>query len=67
MLIITRKISESIDIGNDVRIDIMSVRGNQVRIGIHAPKGVPVRRTELEVRATARDGESSSDSARTHA
>ena len=47
MLILTRRIQESIMIGDDVTMTILSVRGNQVRIGIDAPKSVEVHREEI--------------------
>lgn len=48
MLILTRKIGESINIGADVEVIIMDVRGKQVRLGISAPAEVKVLRSELE-------------------
>lgn len=49
MLILTRRIGETLIIGNDGEITatILGVRGNQVRIGISAPKDVPVHREEI--------------------
>jgi len=47
MLILTRRIQEAIMIGDDVVITILSVRGNQVRLGIDAPKSIPVHREEI--------------------
>ena len=47
MLILTRRIGESVYIGDDVRLTILGVRGTQVRIGINAPKEVPVHREEI--------------------
>lgn len=47
MLILTRRISESIIIGDDVKITILGVKGNQVRIGIEAPKDLSVHREEI--------------------
>ena len=47
MLILTRKPGESIIIGDDIKILIMSVQGNQVRIGIDAPRDVSVHRDEI--------------------
>jgi carbon storage regulator len=47
MLILTRRIGEIIRIGNDVTIAVLGIKGNQVRIGIEAPKSVPVHREEI--------------------
>ncbi|MDP1574590.1 MAG: carbon storage regulator CsrA [Coxiellaceae bacterium] len=47
MLILTRRISESIIIGDDVKITVLGVKGNQVRLGIDAPKDLTVHREEI--------------------
>lgn len=47
MLVLSRKVGESIRIGDNVTITVTSVAGNRVRIGIDAPQTVSVRRTEL--------------------
>ncbi len=47
MLILTRRNGESINIGDDITVRILSVSGNQVRIGIEAPQEVPVHRDEV--------------------
>jgi carbon storage regulator CsrA len=47
MLILTRRVNETIMIGDEVTCTILSVRGNQVRIGINAPKSVAVHRQEI--------------------
>jgi carbon storage regulator len=47
MLVLTRKIGEKLVIGDDVTVAILSVRGNQVRIGIAAPPEVQVHREEI--------------------
>jgi len=47
MLILTRKVGESLLIGDDVSITVLSVRGNQVKIGVNAPKDVSVHREEI--------------------
>lgn len=54
MLILTRKPGESLIIGDDITINILGVQGNQVRIGIDAPKEVKIMRTELLEREKAR-------------
>jgi carbon storage regulator len=47
MLILTRKTGESLKIGNDITVTVLQVKGNQVRIGIEAPKDVQVHREEI--------------------
>jgi len=47
MLILTRRIGEVIMIGNDIKITILGVKNNQVRIGIEAPKNISVHREEI--------------------
>ena len=47
MLILTRRIGETLVIGDDVHITVLGVKGNQVRIGINAPKSVSVHREEI--------------------
>ena len=47
MLIITRRPGEKIMLGEDISIQVMEIVGNQVRIGIQAPKSVPVYREEI--------------------
>ena len=47
MLVMTRRIGERIVIGSNVTLTVLSVQGNQVRIGIDAPRNVPVHREEI--------------------
>ena len=47
MLALSRKVGESLVIGNNVEITILEVKGEQIKIGIDAPKSVPVYRKEL--------------------
>ncbi|MBV8783904.1 MAG: carbon storage regulator CsrA [Gammaproteobacteria bacterium] len=47
MLILTRRVGETVMIGDDVTITVLGVKGNQVRVGINAPKHVAVHREEI--------------------
>jgi carbon storage regulator len=47
MLILTRRVGEALMVGNEVTVTVMAVNGNQVRIGINAPKNVAVHREEI--------------------
>ena len=47
MLILARRVGESLMIGDDVTITVLGVKGNQVRIGVNAPKEVAVHREEI--------------------
>jgi carbon storage regulator len=49
VLALSRKINESIVIGNEVEITILEVKGDQVKIGINAPKSIPIYRKEIYV------------------
>ncbi len=66
MLILTRRVGESVVIGEDVTVTVLGVKGNQVRIGINAPKTVAVHREEIFERIkngrAPGDGNGSSDS-----
>lgn len=61
MLIVTRRISETIVIGGDVKITILGLKGNLVRIGIEAPKDVAVYREEIYQRIQAEKNASASE------
>ncbi len=50
MLILTRKVGETLMIGDQVEVTILSIKGNQVRIGVNAPKEIPVHREEIYAR-----------------
>jgi carbon storage regulator len=50
MLILTRKDNESLFIGDEIEITVLGIKGNQVRIGINAPKDIDVHREEIYLR-----------------
>ena len=56
MLILTRHPSESILIGPDVIVTVLAIRGTQVRLGISAPKAIPVHREEIAERINGENG-----------
>lgn len=62
MLILTRRIGETLIIGDDVNITVLGVKGNQVRLGINAPKDVSVHREEIYMRIQQEKEASGSDS-----
>ncbi len=47
MLILTRRVGETINVGDDITVTVLGVKGNQVRIGIGAPRSVAVHRQEI--------------------
>lgn len=53
MLILTRRVGEAVKIGNDIDFTILGVKGNQVRVGVNAPKDVRVDREEIRARIDA--------------
>ncbi|MDF1653778.1 MAG: carbon storage regulator CsrA [Coxiellaceae bacterium] len=57
MLILTRRISESVIIGDNVKVTVLGVKGNQVRLGIDAPKDVSVHREEIYERIQAENND----------
>jgi carbon storage regulator len=50
MLVLTRRLGEEILIGDDIRVTIVGLQGGQVRVGVSAPRVVPVKRRELDER-----------------
>ena len=49
MLALARKVNESIMIGNDIQITVLEIKGDQIKLGVKAPKSVPIYRKELYV------------------
>jgi carbon storage regulator len=58
MLILTRRVGETVMIGDDVTVTVLGVKGNQVRIGVNAPRDVAVHREEIFERIKREEQES---------
>ena len=61
MLALSRKANEAIMIGNDIEITILEVKGEQVKIGINAPKSIPVYREEVYAQIKEANKEAAAD------
>jgi len=66
MLILTRRVSETLMIGDEVTITVLGVKGNQVRIGIDAPKEVAVHREEIYEKIKKESGNANSNRPAVH-
>ncbi|TDG14723.1 carbon storage regulator [Seongchinamella unica] len=60
MLILTRRVGESLMVGDDITVTVLGVKGNQVRIGVNAPRDVAVHREEIYERIQEDDKKSAS-------
>jgi len=65
MLILTRRVGETVMIGNEVTVTVLGVKGNQVRVGVNAPKDVAVHREEIYERIKREEDQESRSGAPT--
>ena len=61
MLILTRRVGESLRIGDDISVTVLGIKGSQVRIGVNAPKTISVHREEVYDRINNKDSKPSQD------
>ena len=61
MLILTRRVGETLMVGDEVTVTVLGVKGNQVRLGVNAPKHVAVHREEIYNRIQGEDNPADSD------
>ena len=59
MLVLTRKSNQSIMIGDEIEVSVLAIMGEKVRIGIQAPRSIPVFRKEVYIEIQSEKGESS--------
>ena len=57
MLILTRRVGETLVVGDDITVTVLGVKGNQVRLGVNAPKDVSVHREEIYQRIQQEKGQ----------
>ena len=62
MLILTRRVGETIKIGDEITVTVLGVKGNQVRLGVGAPRDVAVHREEIYERIRSEQSKDSGDS-----
>lgn len=67
MLILTRRVGETVMIGDDVMVTVLGVKGNQVRLGVSAPKSIAVHREEIYERIRRDQDEQDEENSDNHA